>query len=277
MLRLLGGLAGLAGVGFVAFAIYRELGRDEFSDLGYGDFAILLPLVLAYAATNLLLAAAWWWLLKAQGQVIPFASSVRIYGVSQMAKYVPGNVVHLAGRQALAVSSGLAGIAVAKSMAWEMLALAVGALTFSLLLLPLWIDLPVAMVEVAFVISLLAASVAFSRLVSPHFKPVLWLHATFLAVSGLIFWFLVMSLSPESLSHGVHVVAAGFVIAWLIGFVTPGAPAGLGVRELVLLGLFSSSVDAQAILVAVVMSRIVTGLGDLIFYLLTVRKGVDGQ
>jgi uncharacterized membrane protein YbhN (UPF0104 family) len=56
------------------------------------------------------------------------------------------------------------------------------------------------------------------------------------------------------------------VLAWLLGLITPGAPAGVGVRELVLLGLLSSFVPQSTILLATVVGRLVTIGGDLLFF-----------
>jgi len=53
-----------------------------------------------------------------------------------------------------------------------------------------------------------------------------------------------------------------FAIAWIAGFVTPGAPAGLGVREAVLvMGLTPIYGSGMAVGLSVTL-RIVTTLGD---------------
>jgi len=45
----------------------------------------------------------------------------------------------------------------------------------------------------------------------------------------------------------------------------PGAPAGVGVRELVLLFLLKNVVAEAELLLAVVLGRLVTVMGDLLF------------
>jgi len=47
---------------------------------------------------------------------------------------------------------------------------------------------------------------------------------------------------------------------------TPGAPAGLGVREAILLVLLSDHVGDAKILLAAIVGRAITVLGDLLFY-----------
>ena len=56
-------------------------------------------------------------------------------------------------------------------------------------------------------------------------------------------------------------------MAWLAGLLTPGAPAGIGVRELVLVLLLKGIVPEAELLLAVLLSRLVTVGGDLLFYL----------
>ena len=63
--------------------------------------------------------------------------------------------------------------------------------------------------------------------------------------------------------------AAIFLLAWLAGFVIPVAPGGLGVREAALLALAAGSVDAPALLAAVLALRIGSILGDLGYGLAT--------
>ena len=51
-------------------------------------------------------------------------------------------------------------------------------------------------------------------------------------------------------------------LAWLAGFLTPGAPAGLGVRESVLLIILAPAAGEASILALAALFRIVTVLGD---------------
>ena len=61
-------------------------------------------------------------------------------------------------------------------------------------------------------------------------------------------------------------LVAGFALAGIVGFVTPGAPAGLGVREgvmLLLLGTQYPAAEAGAIVVGL---RLATTLGDILLF-----------
>lgn len=55
---------------------------------------------------------------------------------------------------------------------------------------------------------------------------------------------------------------SSFALAWVLGFLAPGAPAGLGVREGALAFLLAGSVDDQRVLTLILAMRIVTVMGD---------------
>ena len=59
-------------------------------------------------------------------------------------------------------------------------------------------------------------------------------------------------------------LAGGGVAAWIAGFVTPGAPGGLGVREAVMVIVGGASASAEHLLMLGVLLRAVTFGGDLV-------------
>ena len=86
-----------------------------------------------YGLGNLLLARAWWHQLKYVGVTSSWSWTRRIYGISQLGKYIPGNVFHLAGRQALGLAAGIPGRPLAQSMAWELGLIAIAGASFAIL------------------------------------------------------------------------------------------------------------------------------------------------
>ncbi len=59
-----------------------------------------------------------------------------------------------------------------------------------------------------------------------------------------------------------------YIIAWLVGFLLPGVPGGIGVREAILTLLLSSLIQRDIILISVVIHRCVTIIADFIAFLL---------
>ena len=85
-------------------------------------FAVVAGAVL-YAALSLLLSGAWQTILARAGAGAPVSlrTCYEVYGRSQIAKYVPGNVFHFVGRQLLGRSAGWAQGAIALSSVVETL------------------------------------------------------------------------------------------------------------------------------------------------------------
>ena len=60
------------------------------------------------------------------------------------------------------------------------------------------------------------------------------------------------------------VVVGAFGLAWIAGFLIPGAPAGLGVREALFVALIAPEVGAGAALACAILHRLVTAIADLV-------------
>ena len=100
----------------------------------------------------------------------------------------------------------------------------------------------------------------------------------FLLLSGLSFALVFKLASDVKLDIGtVAFLVGSYVFSWLLGLLTPGAPAGLGVRETALSLMLVNFAPVAEILIAVVASRILTIFGDGLYFLfscLVSRKGL---
>ena len=221
-----------------------------------------------YAASSVLLASAWRDLLAALGHPARLRWCIGTYGLSQLAKYIPGNVFQFAGRQLIGASGGLPHGVLARSALHELFGLAAAGALISLWALPLvaggpsWLSTPLvgaAPVVLALVTVHLVAGARLAR--------VLGAHMLFLLAAAIVFFWLLGLLAPHPDQAAAWLPIWGaYTAAWLAGFATPGAPAGLGVRELALLFLLSGRVQEETLLVAVALARLITVLGDLLFF-----------
>lgn len=268
-LHRIGSMLGTAGVLFVCLKLYEYQGQLGFLNISAPGYAAAAGLALVYSAANLLLALAWRNLLFALKLPIPIRWTVWAYAVSQLAKYVPGNVFQFAGRQVIGLAAGLPGWPLAKSTAWELILISLCGAVFGILALPL---LPVAvsslMAALLFTAATIALIVATRALWDSRAAGAVICYLIFLALSGLVF-----SGALAIANHGIAgidktlpAIVGAYVIAWLAGLLTPGAPAGLGVREAVLLILLSGLASDPVILLALVVGRTITVSGDLMFY-----------
>ncbi len=220
------------------------------------------------AAANVLLVRAWWHLLAYFDITVERRWATNAFGIAQLAKYVPGNIFHLAGRQALGMAVGLPGLALAKSVMWELGLFACSGAFFGCLAAALiWADLSGAILPVSFFAISSGAVAALRRFWSPAIGSAFACQIFFLTISSAVFVGALALSAPLSVTFSTYVaICAAYVIAWLAGLVTPGAPAGVGVRELVLLFLLKGMVDESDLLLAVVLGRVVTVLGDFLFF-----------
>lgn len=268
-LHLLGGGLGLAGVVFVALRLSSYAGQIDLARFNSTAWLIIVFLALSYGTANLMLARAWWHLLIFFDVKPDWLWTVKAYGLSQLAKYVPGNIFHIAGRQALGMAAGLPSRPLAKSAFWELGLIAVAGTLFGILIVPLaWPTFSLWLPNALFVIIGLTLITTLRHLLSPSIAVALVWQIAFLVASGFIFISVQEIVLPAAKSLPAYTELCGaYVLAWLAGLITPGAPAGVGVRELVLLSLLGGQVAQADLLLAIVLGRMVTVTGDFLFFL----------
>jgi uncharacterized membrane protein YbhN (UPF0104 family) len=109
------------------------------------------------------------------------------------------------------------------------------------------------------------------RFISPSVAAALIWQLVFLTISSAVFIGTLSVVMPANASiPALTAVCGAYVLAWLAGLVTPGAPAGVGIRELVLLFLLGRWIAQADLLLAVVLGRGVTVIGDFIYFIITI-------
>ena len=272
-----GSILAVLGIVFVALRLRNYSAELDFSSFDTSMWSVCVGLALIYGLANLMLALAWRDLLGHFSVHVLRRSAIKIYGISQLARYVPGNIFHLAGRQALGMAAGLPARALAKSALWELGLIAVAGGLFGILAIPLiWTKLSVLISVETFGVMSVGVAIALRQLLSTSVAVALIWQILFLALSGFVFIGVLELVTPTSFTYSAFSLLCGaYVIAWLAGLVTPGAPAGVGVRELVLLFLLKGMVAEADLLLAVVLGRLVTVTGDFIFFIFAgIKKGV---
>lgn len=268
VLHLIGSVIAIIGIAFVVLRLSEYSSDINFAQYGINVWMAVSAFALIYGLANLTLALAWWNLLKQFGANTELIWAIKVYGISQIAKYVPGNIFHLAGRQVMGISAGFGGWSLAKTAIWELVLMAsVGGL-YTILIIPLIYSQLDTNFSIYFFIAI-AAVVGWllNKIFNRKILIAYLLYLTFLMIAGVVFSGIVTLISTSTYGINYVYVAAAFVVAWLAGLVTPGAPAGIGVRELVLLFLLKGIVTDADVLLAVVIGRLVTVVGDLFFYL----------
>ena len=266
-----GSTLSVAGVVFVVIKLSEYSGQIDFSRFTYRHWMVLVALTIIYATANVFLSLAWKRLLQHFRISVRSMWAFRTYGVSQLAKYVPGNIFHLASRQSIGQAAGLPAWPLAKSAVWELCIISVTGAMFGILVLPYFIPaVSLFLATVTFLGVLTIVATGLGKFVGLSIAYAVGWYVLFLMVSGIIFVGLLTLLMQENSTVLLQAssLTGAFVVAWLAGLVTPGAPAGVGVREFVLMVLLKGSVFEPALLLAVLLGRFVTVGGDLLFFLI---------
>lgn len=279
------GWLGLA-VALVALGYYLVALRAQAATLqqivwGRSAIAWLLLCIGIYPLTYWAGALIWCLILRAVGARLELRRAAGICAVSQFGKYLPGNVAHHVGRVALARREGLSVDHIVASLLFETAnVLLAGTLGAGLLLKNesaavsvLSGGVPILGIGVAVVLVVCAVLVMLWRryrqgqpqrtAVELRWLPICFgLQCGAFVVHGAIVVLLVRGVlgMPQG---SVAVLTGAFALAWVAGFVTPGAPAGVGIREAVIsLGLAPSLGTGGAVAVAGLL-RLVSVCGDL--------------
>ncbi len=225
-------------------------------------------ILLTYA----LLIEGWRRVLGAWDSHLPFPQASRIWFLSNLGKYVPGNIWSLTAMGVMARDRGLSALAAAgSSVIMQAMSLATGTAIVmvtgaKLLGQPLLVGISV-LILAAILLSaprFLPPLVVWigglmGRNILPPSVPAtsIWTAATASTVSWLLYGFAfqlfvrgLLGASPGEISSYIAVYTA----AYILGFISPIAPAGLGVREFTLAAFMTQlglANEADAALVAI--------------------------
>ncbi len=251
-----------------------------------------LPLLASWAVLAVqivLVGSVWQQTLRLTGGELSWHSGVAIWLQAQLARYIPGGVWEYAGRYALSSASGVNRRALGLSVGVEMALQAASGAVFLVAALLLRSDdatgdflLPALGLVAA--CALLLMPPVFSRLVNAGLhllrRPSLTLRLTYSdlvklfvlallghALNGLGF-VLFLSGLIELPRVAVPLVLAGFIGAWLIGYLAVFVPTGMGVREGALALLLQGVLPAAPLGAAALGYRVFVALRDLMAALL---------
>ena len=237
------------------------------SDVHILDPAWFGASVALYAVSHLSTGLAWSLAVRKFDESISVADGVRIGLVAQIGKYLPGNIAHYFGRGVLARAEGVA----LRSSGLSTLVELLSALTAALVVA--FIAIVADPMPLAFAPQLDDKSVVItSTILMAAFALALWVArrgqglrsfaaptaclAVSLTLSGLSLAALLASLGYVDVSPTA--VVGAFAVAWAAGFIVPGAPAGLGIREAILIAFLTQETGPGAALACAILHRLIT-------------------
>ena len=278
---------------FVAWKIYAT-SLWKMTDIDPVLLSLLLIVVSFLYGLNLLFLSTGWggwliWLGECERATLMHHV---IYARSQIAKYLPGNVFHVVNRQILGRQAGIQHASLAVSTVCEILSLLFASASIALLTADSLDLFPghypfMAMIGIPLI---LGALLCMPQLVRFSMKkkdmlgrsPILQqtypeiisrlclnlsYYVLFFLVAGILAVNVMFIFEPAITLHNIGAPFSIFALSWAVGFITPGAPAGVGVREAtMIIALEPIFGDNQSLLFALSL-RVMTLAGDTFFFL----------
>lgn len=277
---------------------FAERVASHWSSLRHFPFTLdvvgwLAAATVIYLGTFVSATASWRSCLAIFRQRVAFVDCLHVNMISQFAKFLPGNVGQHIGRVLMMRGYVQSGTAVVSSIILDMAILAGIALLLSLLNLPLALTLlgqhatlpqpsslalAITAVSTGGMVALLWRFYPGTRnmirdflssrniVLSPAedacsvLQASLWHVVSFTIGAGAVCCIIL------GLTHAFPVsypsIVGAYSLAWLAGFLLPGAPAGLGVREAVLVLAIGPGVGDETATVTALLLRVATTLGD---------------
>jgi hypothetical protein len=202
-----------------------------------------------------------------------FLKSFVIYNITQLGKYIPGSIWQFVGKISMYKSAGLNNQAVFNIILLEtfwvvssafLLGLTLIGLTQYQILLTLLRKIPsfisLALLGVAATLLLIPQLMPYRRNLFDYWKRLLFTPQSFTTalliwiVLGFSFW---VTLTPFSSSEiGLFYIIGLYALSYAVGFVVPFAPAGIGIRESVMVFGLMPFLDINTSIILATLNRI---------------------
>lgn len=307
MIKIFGYLITIVAFVFLIKSIIEK--HPDFSKITHPFAAVGLGLLITVMFVFIVYVSAYAWksiLEFIQGGKIHEPSLLSVYTKANIGKYLPGNFMHFAGRNVLAGKLGFTQLDIAFSTIIEIAVLFLTACFWSLLLAFQYfvkvarqsLDLIAShkvISAIAIIILVLAICgflfLMFRKDSFRKYRRFLTRGFLFLVLKLFIIYSFTLLLPAASFvvilpavfgcsmtPYVFMLTTAAYVTSWVAGYMVPGAPGGIGVRESVLLLVLGASFPSDILLIAIIFHRLLSVAGDGMAFLFdTLRNKVRKQ
>lgn len=282
----IGNLLMLIAIFYIAKYIYKE--NIDFGFLRYEGNIIAVIVLIALSSANVFcLALAWKNNLElfAPDSDISLKDAVWICAKSNLARYIPGNVAHYASRNIIGTKYGLKQKVMALASLTELLLVTL--VSGFIILMLMYQKVQIVIYELLgernnnlgsivgiflffFLIIVVSLFLCIKEKVRNLrlcvFKGAISLVIYFFyhSINLLVFGGMIIYVFKIGTLDQIVNLGGCYLIAWLIGMITPGAPGGIGIREYILLVLLRDTTEESMILQMAVLMRMITLGGDVL-------------
>lgn len=279
----------------LAFVVKKVIDMDiKMSDLRSAGVITAFAVSTVIQAALIVIACFPWLVFtrSLSGVKIPFSKAMPVYTQSNIYKYLPGNVFQYVGRNKLAADMEIRHVDVACATILDVLFCVFWTGVISLILLGGRIaelmekygkNILIAGIAGVVLLALVIAAVRlrfrdkFREYISRYAKAFdksrrgqllggVFYYFAHNCVSAAMYCVCLRLIIGSGVSAGELAALTGaFMFAWIIGFVTPGAPGGIGIREGVMLFVCGDSFEEKIVLYVLVM-RIGSIIADILAF-----------
>lgn len=275
----IGQILTLCCVLYLVFQLYSQ--RDIFVEQGLlsVDLRKIIWGSVLWLMCNTTIAFGWKMIMQGNQLQSSLLGSLIVIYRTQIGKYLPGNIFHFAGRMVSYKESEISfkksGIFLIHEIALTVLS--AGMLGFISLLhwgWAFWL-FPLGYMVIGFVVCVFIdfSTIKFRRLPSGIFRKTGYYSIAAVMYSiGVVCMFFILLLAVEGDSElGLYDKISLFgasTLSWLAGFVTPGSPGGLGVREAVFVNV-NDVISMEKALYGIVWVRFCSIIGDALSFIIS--------
>lgn len=267
-------------LGYCVYKVAEDWGEISRALVRIGAPTAVLSLVTVLAGLVTLMLT-WRRLLAGLGSPLPLSAASRIFYVGQLGKYLPGSVWPLLVQMELGRQYKVPRNRSATAWVLAMLLWLLTALLAALVMLPftgqtayMWAFAAAPVLLACMhprVLNLLLGKVLSLTRQPPLQQPLTgrvlagalgWGFATWICF-GLQIWVIAIRLGASS-AGGLLLAIGGYAFAWSVGLIVVIAPAGVGIREVLIAGLLTPVIGSGNASAVALVSRALNTAGDLL-------------
>lgn len=296
LLKYIGNIITILAIIMIVKKIYSYK-DDYFNIFSRENIFFFIVIVLIYISLVMIGGIPWASIVNTlSGCNMHYSEVVFVYVKSNILKYIPGNIFQYVGRNELAITKNLKHTEVALATLTDIICYIFTGLLLSLLMagneLKSWIieqrfsffnEKNIILCTVAFVAAIIIFFIyawkkhtiiyMLSPVFSLKFVRTFILNCIFYTFLGMATAGLYIAVFSILLQNGFSlqeiITYTGLMqVALVIGFITPGSPAGVGVREAISLFLLKEMIPEPIILSGIVIMRVLAIIGDFSAYII---------
>ncbi len=285
IVKIIGNVLTILALGLVVYRLAHY--NIDYSSVFTGrNVVVIIVLIVLFAIGLLFTPTSWANIIHfiGYGQV-KFHDAQTICIRSNLMKYIPGNVMQYVGRNEIAVMYNLNHGKIAFSTILDIAANVIGVGIVSLICyrnglatffenfhISWKVVFPIGGLIMVIVIPTLFI---FRKRIKEELRIIRWrryifsffVYIIYGLFSGLLYILTMKYIVGAEMKGDLIITVIGaFLLSWLLGFITPGAPGGVGIREATIALFLNGFLQEEQILLGIVVYRVINTIGDVLAY-----------